>query len=494
MKFLRELFQSNLAPGRLPVDRETYEKTGSRDAFERVYFARRKALSAAALLYLAGGGEEYLFAACEEIDAILSEPTWVHPAHGEEIDLFSAETGFLLAEISTLLPLGETRKNRVMGSIFRNITSPFCARTFGWEEGRGNWLAVCMGNVAGALFYADRAAFSAQRARLERGLLRYLESFPADGWCAEGIEYWNFGFGAFVRAAELCFPELLDRPAAAKIAQYPQHCFLKGNVTASFSDCPIAGKADRGLVNFLSKRYGLPLLTAEETYIRAENCAWMPLSRALRDGFSVASTREKHSGVFCGGTVAVVHRPAYSFAVKAGNNGEEHNHNDVGSFLLAGEGGQVFADLGQPLYDRDYFSARRYANLAASSLGHSVPIVNGAGQRAGKEFGGTLSADGCVVDLAGAYAGCKKLTRRFAFGETFVRMCDEFSGEDEICERFVCLDRAAAWLVVSEEGLVPSVKEEVFTAHDGKKVPVFLVDFPVPKGLKSTAFCIFPKK
>lgn len=494
MKFLRELFQSNLAPGRLPVDRETYEKTGSRDAFERVYFARRKALSAAALLYLAGGGEEYLFAACEEIDAILSEPTWVHPAHGEEIDLFSAETGFLLAEISTLLPLGETRKNRVMGSIFRNITSPFCARTFGWEEGRGNWLAVCMGNVAGALFYADRAAFSAQRARLERGLLRYLESFPADGWCAEGIEYWNFGFGAFVRAAELCFPELLDRPAAAKIAQYPQHCFLKGNVTASFSDCPIAGKADRGLVNFLSKRYGLPLLTAEETYIRAENCAWMPLSRALRDGFSVASTREKHSGVFCGGTVAVAHGAAYSFAVKAGNNGEEHNHNDVGAFLVSAEGGQIVADLGQPMYDRNYFSAKRYENLAASSLGHSVPIVNGKGQCAGREYGGTLSENGRRVEFARAYHNCKRMVREFTLGAREVRVSDEFSADDAIVERFVLLAPLGERAVIrSEEGLAPHVTKASYFAHDGKATPVFLVDFAVPAGRTSAAFCIFIK-
>lgn len=489
MQFLRELYNKNIAAARRPIERESYARTGFRLAFEEGYFARRKALSAAALLYLTQGEEGDLAAACALTDGIAAEPVWTHPAHGDGVDLFCAETGFLLAELNALMPFDPARKRRVSEAVKRNVTDPFRTGRFGWEKGGGNWLAVCAGNVAGALFYEDGVAFSEQKARLKGALLRYLDGFPADGWCSEGLEYWNFGFGAFVRIAELCFPELLSHPKACAVAAYPQRCFLKGNVAAAFSDCPADGRADRGLVNFLSRRYGLPLLTEEETYIRAENCAWLPLSRGLRDGFATAKTHAPEGGVF-GGSVAIAHRAAYSFAVKAGDNAEEHNHNDVGSFVVTAEGGQIVAELGQPMYDRDYFSAKRYENLAASSLGHSVPIVNGAGQCAGKKYGGALSADGLRVEFAGAYKNCKKLVRTFKLREKSVRVSDEFSADDVLTERFVCLSPAAVEKISSEEGLVPRVTEETYFTHGGAPAPVWLVDFDIPKGRSAAAFTV----
>ncbi len=491
MDLSEALYQSALAASKRPLDGAAFARTGSRLAFEEVYFARRKCLSAAAVLALTRGGE-WLAAAREGMETILSEPTWVHPAHGEELDLFAAETGFLLAETASLLPLGREERARVFGEVNRRVIGPFCSRTYWWEEGKNNWTAVCLGNVAGAMRYADGGALAAQRERIKTGLLRYLEGFPADGWCAEGLEYWNFGFGAFVRFSEMLFPELLDHPAVREIAKYPHRCFLAGNVTASFGDCPAEGRADVGLVNFLSARYGLPLLPAGQTEVRTANCAWLPFSRTLRDGVRVSEGSVREEGLFCGGQIFVGHRAAYSYAVKAGHNGEEHNHNDVGSFLLATEAGQILADLGQPLYDRDYFSPRRYENLAASSLGHSVPVVNGGGQCAGREHGGTLSADGRRAEFAGAYENCKKMVRTFDFGETSAAVADEFSAEDAVTERFVLLkepSRCGA-RIFSREGLVPRVKKEFFFAHNGQKTPVFLMDFEVPKGRTFASFCM----
>lgn len=491
MQFLETLYRENREARHLPLDRTEFARTGARLGFEAAYFARRKFLSAAALLYLTGGGETYLYEAGETMDAIAAEPTWVHPAHGDEVDLFSAETAFLLAELCTVLPLENGRRERVLSAVKKNGIEPFRRSTFRWEREGGNWLAVCMGNVAGALFYADGVEFRRQRARLEGGLSRYLDEFPADGYCQEGLEYWNFGFGAFVRSAELCFPHLLDLPKARAVARYPQACFLAGNVTASFSDCPMDGRANRGLVNFLARRYGTPLLTEEETEIRAENCAWLPLSRGLRDGFFVAPFRERQGGIFCGGKLYISHRAAYSFAVKAGDNGEPHNHNDVGSFLLSDGDGQFVCDIGQPLYDRDYFSERRYLSLAASSLGHSVPIVNGQGQLAGKEHGGILRG-GLSVEFAGAYPNCKKLVRTFSLGEEGISVRDEFAAEDAVTERFVC-SRDPSGGIVSDEGIVPRVHAETYFGHDGKEKCVYLADFDVPRGRTSAAFHIRAK-
>ncbi len=489
-EFLRKLYAQECGKG-ASLDLETFSRTGSRLEFEAGYFARRKALTAAALLFLLGE-EEYLAGAEENISRILSEQTWVHPAHGGSIDLFSAETGFALAEIASLLPLSRERKKEISREVEERIALPFREETFWWEKTRGNWLPVCMGNVAGALYYTDREQFEAQRERLSAGLCRYIEGFPEDGWCHEGLEYWNFGFGAFVRCAELLFPELLSLPKVKEIARYPSRCFLAGNVTASFSDCPMDGKADRGLVNFLAKTYGLPLLTGEESAIRAENVPWLSLSRALRDGVLCAQTRTRQGGVY--GSVAVFHGEGFSLAVKAGNNGEEHNHNDVGSFILSGEQGQLVCDLGQPLYTREYFSERRYENFVATSLSHSVPIVGGKAQGTGKTFGGILLDGGKKVEFAGAYAGCKKLERRFSILENGVEVTDFFDGE-EVTERFVLLAPPSREVeIYSREGYVPTVQRRTWRDHGGEERCAYLLDFAIEKGKREAAFLLLPKK
>ncbi len=488
MQFLRRLYEANIAYAMRPLRPEAFFASGDRLAFEKAYFARRKCLTAAALLYLTGGDVVDLSHAEAEAWRILGEPTWVHPAHGDPIDLFAAETGFLLAETAAYLPYSAACKARIAAELKSRIVAPFLSSSFSWEKTGGNWLAVCMGNIGGTLYYADPAAFSAQRARIEGGLLRYLGEFPPDGWCMEGLEYWNFGFGAFVRFAELLFPDMLRLPAVRAIAGYPHRCFLRGNVTASFGDCPMRGRADRGLVNFLAKQCGTPLLTAKESAIRSENCAYLPLSRTLRDGCAVAENHEYEGGLYQN-SVAIHHTAAYSLALKAGDNGEPHNHNDVGSFILSAECGQLVCDLGQPRYDRDYFSERRYENLAASSFGHSVPIVCGKGQGTGKAFAGVLE-DGLTVDLSGAYEGGERLLRRFTLEEDGVLLVDEFSAE-EITERFVLWNdpAAGALKILPEKGEVTFRKTHFFT-HGGRKMPIWLADLKASGGRCAVRFLL----
>ena len=63
-----------------------------------------------------------------------------------------------------------------------------------------------------------------------------------------------------------------------------------------------------------------------------------------------------------------------AFAIKGGNNGEPHNHNDVGSFLYFIGEEEIISDLGAGEYTKAYFGPERYSVLCCSSRGHSVPI------------------------------------------------------------------------------------------------------------------------
>jgi hypothetical protein len=68
---------------------------------------------------------------------------------------------------------------------------------------------------------------------------------------------------------------------------------------------------------------------------------------------------------------------ALVLAAKGGHNGEMHNQNDVGSFIVHLNGEPVIADVGRGCYTRFYFSDTRYEHFVCQSLGHSCPVPNG---------------------------------------------------------------------------------------------------------------------
>ncbi|GJM76376.1 hypothetical protein HMSSN036_85920 [Paenibacillus macerans] len=81
------------------------------------------------------------------------------------------------------------------------------------------------------------------------------------------------------------------------------------------------------------------------------------------------------------------HRSAagsFGFAAKGGHNGEPHNHNDLGHFILIAGRDTFAADLGSGEYTADYFGAGRYRYDCNGSQGHSVPIINGRHQAEGE--------------------------------------------------------------------------------------------------------------
>ena len=104
-------------------------------------------------------------------------------------------------------------------------------------------------------------------------------------------------------------------------------------------------------------------------------------------------------------------------AAKGGNYGESQNHNDVGSFLYLAGDEMLLTDLGAGEYTRDYFGEKRYDILCNHSFGHSVPVIDGKGQKEGTEYACShFEADGSgrtVISFGQAYGTerVKSLTR-----------------------------------------------------------------------------------
>ena len=126
--------------------------------------------------------EDYLWNICEETN-------WVLPAHENVIiDLFAAETGFVLAE--TLLLLGTTLdsevRHRVRQEIEQRIFNPYLRfyASQWWYTTNHNWNGVCNSAVAATFLLMEpepERTIKALDIALQ-GLQVFIESaFEADG-------------------------------------------------------------------------------------------------------------------------------------------------------------------------------------------------------------------------------------------------------------------------------------------------------------------------
>jgi hypothetical protein len=68
---------------------------------------------------------------------------------------------------------------------------------------------------------------------------------------------------------------------------------------------------------------------------------------------------------------------ALVLAAKGGHNGEMHNQNDVGHFIVQLNGEQIIADIGRGRFTRAYFGEKRYEDFSCQSFGHACPVPNG---------------------------------------------------------------------------------------------------------------------
>lgn len=465
-KSLKDTFE--IPEGYTYKEYDEYFVSGSRKEFERKYFMYRRRLAASFMLYYIYEADEYRDILVETIWCICNEFSWCLPNHSENeteisekfdfIDLFAAETGEAMAEILHFMgdKLPERLTSRMRFELNRRIFAPFERKTFWWETVDFNWSAVCAGCVGMAYLYENKEAFEKVKPRILGAMDCFLSGFSEEGVCFEGLDYWNYGFGYFVYFAELLLSmtgeDLLHREMAEKAAHFQQKMFISGTIV-SFSDCPREANYLPGLTAFLAKTYKNIHIPQgiNPSYMdfcgrfasAVRNVLWQDESTSISE--ETGTEFLKTAGWF------LAHKQNFSFAAKAGNNDEPHNHNDVGSFILAANGDQVLCDYGSGEYTQAYFTPEtRYLDLCNSSLGHSVPIIDETAQSAGAEFAAAEVAAGedfFTADIGGAYKhkSLQSLKRRFEVRENGVALCDTYAFSDndkhEICERFVSLKK-----------------------------------------------------
>lgn len=446
------------------LNREKFNEfsvNGVRLNYENEYFARRGCLMARAVNVIINKSTDADL--IKIINAVCDEFTWALPAHiGENtktpdkvIDLFSAETAQTLAEITHYVKLPKPVNARILSLVYDRIIEPFENNVFWWENSPHNWAAVCSGSVGMTYIYLFPERFSAVKERLINALNCFLSGYGDDGACLEGLGYWGYGFGYFIYFAELLKSfdgtDLLASDKALRIAEFSQNMFLKNGAAVSFSDSFREGTFNIGLACFLKREYGksieIPDISSRADYDECYRFAgylrsFLWLDEELLNG-SGEVLGEKY---FEDAQWYVNRQELFAFAAKGGCNGEPHNHNDIGSFIIADRAGQLIADFGSGEYTRDYFNdEKRYSYFCTSSLGHSVPVIGGKGQMCGERYGAKIieaRGNSFSLDISGAY-GLSELTRlerSFEIFDNKIILTDSFDRANEkIIERLVSL-------------------------------------------------------
>ena len=118
---------------------------------------------------------------------------------------------------------------------------------------------------------------------------------------------------------------------------------------------------------------------------------------------------------------------ALGAALKGGHNDEHHNHNAVGSFVVALGRTTPILDPGAEVYTSRTFSSRRYDSKVLNSFGHPVPRVAGQLQATGRKAAArvvktdfTDQTDTLVLDIRSAYPvkELQTLMRTFVFSRS----------------------------------------------------------------------------
>lgn len=519
-----------------------FSETGNRIRFETPYFERRRRfgrVSAALLLNpddRVGLQESYL----GKLAAIFNEESWALPAHvadpsGKDpmtIDLFAGETANMLAEsldlFGLIIPqdLAEAIRSRLRRTIFQNYIDNH-SRMF-WTTFGNNWNAVCHQGVLGAALAVenDPDILARMLSIASDGLPHFLRDFGIDGGTSEGPRYWEYGFGWFARLnqqLELATQDELslfaDDPHIDQISMFGIRMALSNDYSVNFADALAKGDINPQLLGYLGKRLdnkelcrsaqvGYRKLTKQGLDYRFLRADLPYFARLINDWPSSLSDAEPAPAgdfYFHDLDVIVARRQdaqghLWEFAAKGGHNAESHNHNDGGSYLLNVDGCRVAAEIGMPEYCKKFFSPSRYEDLAARSLGHSVPLVNGVEQAEGRNFAAEVRSHEifpeCVkfsVDLTACYPAAAKLARLWRSltyeecGSLSIHDMYEMDGGTTLIETAIITDGSVARdgqdaVIVSDSvkmrvapsfgTSISSIDEHGYSDHDGKPAAV----------------------
>jgi len=420
----------------------------------------------------------YLYEYDERVSAQSHPETKLPDASNPVIDLTVGDVSstlswiwyFLHDEFDKVSPVISDRLER---ELRKKVLEPYYSKNdlwwiTGWNRGNvNNWTPWCSYNVLTTilLLETDKEKRIDGIYKTMQSVDLFINSYPEDGGCSEGPNYWGHAVGCLFDYLNILNDfssgaiNIFDQNIIGEMGRYIYKLYISNGVNfVNFSDSPARINQDGTRIarygrcvqdpeleafgEFLEdshKGIDMSLVFLNEYYGTGDIGQYKKFAIAGDVGHSLSNIFDHKRTVepkemLVGETflpnlqVAVGRDEAgtnkgFFFAAKGGNNGEQHNHNDVGSFILYYDGKPVFVDPGVGTYTRETFSADRYKIWTMQSGYHNLPIINGTMQNAGGKFKSGepsfKSSSGQVsfsADIAGAFpkeAGVSSWIRKY---------------------------------------------------------------------------------
>ncbi|MFR4589642.1 MAG: heparinase II/III family protein [Eisenbergiella sp.] len=470
-------------------------RTGNRVHFEDKMFSKRHALNALILAECVENQGRFLPAVIDGIFSICDENAWNLPAHNSYerdcpqlplpdlsdpvLDLFACETGAVLATASYLLSpvlddFSPFLTKRIRYELERRIFIPYQKRHF-WWMGDGispmnNWTIWCTQNVLLSAFLTDTddslRHFIFHKACQSTDF--FLAEYGQDGCCDEGAQYYRHAGLCLFLVLSICdsvtggaFRQLFSDEKIRNIASYIYRVHVADQYYINFADCsPIAGRcsAREYLFAKLTDQENMMRFAAKDCLAGQKNALLLPtennLFYRLLSGFTAAELKAFDCSCTC--PAPNLFYPSVGLfasrderlflAVKAGDNADSHNHNDVGSFTVYKDGLPVFIDIGVESYTKKTFSPQRYEIWTMQSAWHNLPSFDGVMQKDGEHYHAadvscSLEDSSISMDIAPAYPSGSPVAsyRRRArlYKEEKIHITDTFSFRDDMPHQVV---------------------------------------------------------
>lgn len=410
-----------------------YKRNGNRTRYEDICFGRRQRLMSFVLAEVFENKGRFLDEIANGIWLVCEETFWGIPAHvgaqtrgtdlpdvtDPTIDLFAAETSSMLAyidylmedklkEVSPLLP------ERIYYEQNRRIITPYFEKEAWWKTGTNNWNPWINSNLLAAFLFLEKDNVRRTDAvyKTMQSIDILINSYPEDGGCDEGPNYWTRAAGCLFDYLELLNSasggkiNLYNEPLIRRMGQFIYTTWIKDNYYINFADASANSTPDAGLIfrfgkriqdpvmmgfgvmvaaesNFTKKasipEYGSLNVTLPNLFILNEIAGTKPVEPFLLDTW-LPDLQVMAARSFTGSS------DGFYLAAKGGHNAESHNHNDVGNFIVYHNGKPVLIDVGVETYTSKTFSSKRYEIWTMQSQYHNLPTINGIQQKEGKNY------------------------------------------------------------------------------------------------------------
>ena len=412
-----------------------YIRSGNRSNYDALNTRQREKLATLVFAEVFENQGRFLDEIADGIWAICEQTYWGSTAHlGMQragtglpdvtepiVDLFAAETGALLAWTDYLLgdrldKVSPLLRKRIRAEVDRRVLTPALQRDDFWWMGFGerkninnwnpwinsNWLAAVL------LLEADPPRRTGSVYKIMRSLDNFINIYPDDGASDEGPGYWGragaslFDNLELLRSATNGTIDIYRAPLVRSMGQYIYRVYINDQYFIPMGDASAKLTPDAELVYQYGKRIGDPVMQGFGALLAQRRGPYRPGSSSpgrilpalfvAREIATAQAAEPLLGSVWLADLQLMAARSTPNsdvglyVAAWGGHNAQSHNHNDVGNFIVYGDGKPVLIDLGVETYSAKTFSSQRYEIWTMQSAYHNLPTINGVLQAAGREF------------------------------------------------------------------------------------------------------------